>query len=656
MTTHPLIQLVATRRSASRAAAAVAMLAALGAAAQPKYSGHGAGSVAPEVIAKFAPPALEPALSRRVQSMLDVSAPGSGMVSADGKRLFFTWRITGTPQLWRLDGPQRFAVQLTGGEESTGLSAIAPDGSFLLVSRDRNGEEYPGLYVQSPEGGPLEVIQHRPRVQTLAEFISDDSRWVYFRANDVKADSFVIYRWERKSGKKETVFDQEGLWSVADHRPDGRLLLLKELGSAVTEIWEWSPDKHALTPIVGQGEREEFGAMYGAAEGEILVQTPKLGEFRRVYRWRAGKLEPLTAERKADVASFLIDEARKRVAYTVNEGGYTRLHALDARSGKELKLPALPAADHVQPVAFSPNGRYLTLSVDTGVSPSLGYVLDWKTGQVKQWQLPSAPEVDLKRFVRATLESYPARDGTKIPMFVRRPLSCAQPCPVVVDFHGGPEGQARAGFAPTPQLFVDAGYIYVTPNVRGSDGYGKSWFHADDGPKRLDIITDIEDCAKFIKKEWALGGKAPRVAVIGGSYGGYSSLIAMTMFAGAYDVGVAVVGPSNLVSFLNNTAPYRRALRINEYGDPVKDHDALVKLSPITYIDRVKAPLLLIQGANDPRVPAGEAIQMHEALLAKGLKSPLIIFADEGHGSAKRGNRALQTGHILQFLEQSLKN
>jgi dipeptidyl aminopeptidase/acylaminoacyl peptidase len=619
------------------------------------YSGHGAGSVPPEVLAKFAPPALPPTLSRKIQAMLDVRSPGAGVTSPDGKRLFFGWRVTGTSQVWRLDGPQRFPVQLTGGEDATGLSAVSPDGTFLVVQRDRGGEEYPGLYLLSPEGGALEPIQHEPRVQTFAEFVSPDSRWVYFRANDRKPDSFAIYRWDRKARVKELVFDQDGLWSVADHRPDGRLLLLRELGSAQTEIHEWDPARKVLTPVIGVGEKEEYEARYGAADGEVLVLTPRLGEFRRLYRLRAGKLEPVTPDVKHDVSGFVIDDSRRRIVYTVNEDGYTRMHALDARTFRPLKLPAFPPADHVYPFRFSDDGRFLTVAVDSGTAPSVGFVVDWKTGKAVQWQLPSAPEVDLSRFVRATLETYPARDGTPIPMFVRRPASCAAPCPVVVEFHGGPEGQATPGFNRYAQLLVDAGFVVVEPNVRGSDGYGKTWFHADDGARRLDIITDIEDASRFIRKEWAANGVAPKVAIVGGSYGGYSALIGMTMFAGAYDAGVAIVGISNLVTFLQNTAPYRRALRVNEYGDPEKDHDALVKLSPVTYIDRVKAPLLIIQGANDPRVPAGEAIQVYQALAARQIPASLIIFPDEGHGSAKRANQVLELGAMLQFLEQHLR-
>lgn len=206
-----------------------------------------------------------------------------------------------------------------------------------------------------------------------------------------------------------------------------------------------------------------------------------------------------------------------------------------------------------------------------------------------QWLLPSAPEVDLKSFAVAELLNYETRDGVKIPMFVRFPKNCKEKtCPVVVHFHGGPEAQTEAGFSPLAQAFVDEGFIFVEPNVRGSDGYGKTWIDMENGPKRENVITDIEDASTWIKKNWAHNGVQPKVGVMGWSYGGYSTQMAMTRFAGAYNAGVALVGMSDLVSFLNNTAPYRRILRITEYGDPEKDKEALIKLSPITYVNQVK--------------------------------------------------------------------
>ena len=636
------------------AAPSAAATAAPAASATP-YSGHGLSSVTPELLAEFAPAKLPPDVSRRIQAMLDVRAPAAGRLTETGKALYFSWSISGSRQIWRLDGPQRFPTQVTGGEDATALSTITPDERFLVLSRDRKGEENPGVYLQDTKGGPLMEVQHKPNVQTSLEFVTDDSKSLYYRANDITTESYAIYRYDIADKKRELIFDQPGIWSVADWKSDGRLLLAKEVGSNMAEYFEYTPSTKALTPLFGQGEREDYDASYGAAEGEILVRTPKLGEFRRLYSWKAGKFTPISPDVKHDVEMFTIDRQKQRILYQLNEGGYFKVHGLDAKTFKEAKLPDFPAADNVYIGGTTRNGHYTTFSVDTGKGPIQSYSADWKTRKLVAWHAGSSPEIDASHFARQTLESYPARDGTAIPMFVRRPASCDKPCPVVVAFHGGPEGQSTAGFNPSAQAFVDAGFIFVEPNVRGSDGYGKTWLHADDGPKRLAVITDIEDCSKYIRATWADGGKAPKIGIYGGSYGGYSALVGMTMFAGAYDAGVEIVGFSNIVTFLQNTAPYRRPLRISEYGDPDRDREALLKLSPITYIDKVSAPMLLMQGANDPRVPVGEAVQIYRALEAKKLAAKLYVFADEGHGAQKRENQALMLGHSVRFFQEHLQ-
>lgn len=645
--------------STNRAAILLALgvLAALPAAAQqPAYRGHGADSVPPEVIAKFVAPPLPAELSRKIQTFMDVRAPGGGQLSPDGSRLYFGWAVTGTAQLWRLDGPDRFPVQMTGGEDRTSLADVTPDGKTLVLSRDRKGEENPGLYLMPADGGPMKVVQHLPKIQTSFSFVSEDGKWLYFRANDIQPNSYAIYRYGLATGVKETVFDEPGLWFVAGHKPDGRLLLSKATGSQAFEYWEWDPAKKAKTPLLGTEKPGDYRAEYGPKEGQLLVVTPELGEFRRAYLFEAGKWTPITPELKWDVSRASLDDAKKRVLYTVNEGGYSKVHALDAATWKPAEMPKLPPADQYAYGSTTADGRFTVFSVGTATALPQSWVYDWTSKKLTQWVVASAPEVDTTAFAVATLESYPARDGTRIPAFVRRPKSCdPAPCPVVVLFHGGPEGQATPGFSPGAQLWVDAGYVLVEPNVRGSDGYGKKWLDADNGPKRLDVLTDIEDAATWARTAFAAGGRAPKVGVTGGSYGGYATLVAMTKFAGAYDAGVSNVGISSLVSFLQNTAPYRRILRASEYGDLEKDHDALVKLSATTYIESLKAPLLLIQGASDPRVPVGEAIQMYEAAAKTGVPTSLVIFPDEGHGAQKRENRVLQTGHTILWFDRYLK-
>jgi dipeptidyl aminopeptidase/acylaminoacyl peptidase len=633
---------------------AVAVISWQAVAQQPStYSGHGASSLSKEVLEKFAPKPIPDDLSRNIQAMLDVRAPGSGVVAPDGSALYFTWRVTGVHQMWKLSQPMGWPLQLTGGQDRTQIAALTHDGKKLIVQRDRKGEEYFGLYVQDAAGGPLQLVQHKPKVQTLFEFLSDDGRWAYYRANDQKPDSYAIYRYDLQDKRTEEVFAQPGLWSVADHRGN-KLLLSKAVGSNMAEIFEWDEGAKSLKPLFGQGEREEYQPGYGPADGEIVVQTPKFGEFRRLYSWRAGKFTAMTPELKHDVAAFTIDDPRTRILYTVNEDGYTRLHAIDAKTHARIALPKLPPADHVEFRGTTHNGRFTVLLIDPGDGPAQSWVLDWNSGKLTQWHKGAAPEIDLSRFVRAKLETYPARDGTAIPVLVREPKDCKKPCPVVVEFHGGPEAQAQPGFSPYAQLFLDAGFIFVEPNVRGSDGYGKTWIHADDGARRLEVISDIEDAATWARKRFASGGKAPKVGITGGSYGGYAALMGMTMFGGAYDAGAEIVGISSLMTFLENTAPYRRALRTSEYGDPAKDRDVLLKLSPLTYLDRLKAPMLIVQGANDPRVPAGEAVQFYDALKKRGVDAEMLIFSDEGHGSQKRDNKVYEIGYTLRFFQKHL--
>ena len=618
------------------------------------YSGLGAESLSPAEVAKYAAGPLDERVSKRIQALLDVRSASSGVVTSKGDRQFYSTRLTGVSQVWRQDGPMKFPVQLTGGEDRTSIVGISPDDSFVVVSRDSGGAENPGVYLLAAEGGPLKRVQHLPKVRTSLQFVGDDGKSLYLASNDKDPASYAIHRWDIKSEQRETLFEEKGLWSIADHRGDGTWLMVKALGNTHQEVYEYDVKSKKLTPLLGQGEDEAYDVMYGARPGQVLVLTNKLGNFDRLYSLEAGALRPITGEVAHDITRFVIDRARARIYYNVNEDGYTKLVVLDARTYKRLALPKLPDAENVEVSRVSSNGRFVQLAVDGSTMVGQSMTWDWQTKQLTTWRVPSTPELDPGQFAKASLEYYPARDGTKIPMFVRRPKVCDAPCPVVVDFHGGPESQAKAGFLPYAQIFVDAGFTLVQPNVRGSTGYGKAWLHADNGPKRLQVISDIEDVSKFIRTAWAKDGKAPKLGVTGGSYGGYAVLMAMTYFAGAFDAGVEEVGISNLMTFLLNTAPYRRILRTSEYGDPVKDKEALIELSPITHVHKLKAPLLVIQGLNDPRVPVGESVQIYKQLEQRGIPGGLIVFPDEGHGPSKRDNVVTAMGHTVAFFEKHL--
>ncbi len=640
-----------------------------------EYSGFGKESISPEVIKKYAPGPVDQQQLTVIERALDVRVPNGGILSADGKKLFFNWKISGSKQVWSLDQPKGFPIQLSGGSTGTTLESVTPDGKWLILTRDQDGEETPGIYLQSTNGGAITVIQHTPKTKADPQHISADSNYLYWTANDIESSSYAIYRSElpkrsgQPIGKKELLLDTPGLWSILDSDDKRELFLLsKHTGSESNEVYVWSLSERKLIPLIGQNQHHHYKVRFSEKPDEYWVFTHQLSNYGKLYRLKNGKLTewgpfasqaPKESEpQKFEVDSFALDYPRRRIYLTYNKRGYLETEVYDARTSKKLSLPKfLKNQDQAVYESSTRDGHFTIWNIESSQTPRTSWVQDWKKNTLTQWIVPSAPEVVLSKFAKATLEYYPARDQTPIPMFVRRPPQCLtsdKPCPVIVHFHGGPLSQSKPSFSPEIQLWLDRGFIHVDPNVRGSKGYGKIWSNADNEEKRLNVITDIEDCAIFIKSQWKKSGVSPKIGVFGGSYGGYSTLMAMTYFAGAYDAGIASVAIGNLQTFLKNTAAYRRKLRASEYGDPDTDQEFLKKLSPVTYLDKVKGPIMIIHGVNDPRVPVGEAVQFHEALQARKFSSELLLFANEGHGISKRKNRAIELGHMIRFFEKFL--
>lgn len=625
------------------------------------YHGHGQGSVSDKVIRRHEAPELLPSLRARVEATMDIRSTGLGIPSADARALYFNWNVSGISQIWKSDRDSKFPIQLTGGENATSIEGVAPNDQYLVVSRDQKGDEYSGLYTLSSHGGKLHTIVAQSKVQARLNFISDDSRFIYYTANIKDPKSFSILRYDVKSKETLSLFEEPGTWWIDDQRDNGKtLLLVKAPGNIAREYYEYrllqeQPLRYKLIPLFGQNEEESYSARYGHRSGQIIVKTSRFGNYAKLYEWRDQKFKAITPDINHDIGRFIVDRQRKKIGYELNENGYVKLNFLDARSFKPLYFPDFKKAGLVHFGNFDSTGRYMTFSVEGSNQPQQVYLYDWRRGSYDEWTKPSTPEANTSQFIKASLETYSTRDGVNVPMFVFRSSRCQEPCPVIAYFHGGPESQWQPWFSASDQLLLEEGFHIVKPNVRGSMGYGKEWLHSDNASKRLQVISDIADVAIHIKTKWVHNGVAPMVGALGGSYGGYSTLMALTKYAKHYDAGVSVVGMSSLLTFLNNTAPYRRHLRTSEYGDPDKDKEALLQLSPTTYLAEVDDPVMIIQGVNDPRVPAGEAVQIYESMKDKGLAAELILFADEGHGVRQRSNRVLYFGNMIRFFNKHLK-
>ncbi len=623
-------------------------------ASKTKYSGYGLNSISPETLAKYAPPTPNADLKNIIEKLVDIRAPSDGLVTGDGRSLFMNWNVTGSLQIWKLNGPKSFPIQLTAGEDASRLVGMSPNSEFIIVSRDSKGDENPGIFLMKIGGGELRKVYYNSKHQTGFLGFTEDSKSLYYRTNDKAPDSYSIYKYNLAADSHEVVWDESGIWTLSDILK-GKAILTLLKGSMQNEHFVFDLKTKTKSPLLGQNELEDFKLAF-KTQDEFLVLTNKIADFRKLYTLKNGKLTPWGTNIDADISEFKVSENRKHMVYVINEKGYARLQLVNLATSKKTTLPGLKDAQQAYVGAFSTNNRYLSYSAEYHNAPRKNFVYDLQTKKVQEWVLPSTPEINTLGYVKPTLESYKAHDGTDVPMFVWRSAKCkTEACPVIVQFHGGPESQFTPRFTPLYNLYTEKGFVYVAPNVRGSDGYGKKWLQADNGVQRLKVITDIRDCAEFIKKNWVINGVAPKIGITGGSYGGYSTLVGVSMFADFYDAGLAIVGMSSLITFIENTAPYRRALRMNEYGDPSKERDAMLKLSPVTYIDQVKKPLMIAHGATDPRVPVGEAVQFYETIEKMNKNSKLVIFPDEGHGVAKRSNIVLLNTYALDFFEKHLK-
>lgn len=619
------------------------------------YSGFGLDSISKQTLEKYAPPAPNPDIKSQVEKLVDIRSPSVGVVTNDGKKMFLNWNVTGSNQIWRLDGVKSFPVQMTGGEDRSNFSGLSPDNQWVVVSRDNKGDENPGVYLMRAQGGELKKVYYNPKHQSSFLGFTDDSRTLYYRTNNITTDSYAIYKYDINTDKTEVVWDKPGIWYLSDFDGD-RAILSKANGSMQNEHFTFNLKTKETAPLIGQNEKEDYDVALLKNKDEYLVVTNKMDDTRAMYILKNGKLTPFISTPGADVSGASISKNYKYLAYALNKDGYTQIKLMELATKKDIPVPNSKNVEQAGWGAFSFNSRYISFSTELHNEPRKNYVFDIQTRKATEWMYSSTPEVNVSGYVRAELMKYPGEGGAQIPMFVWRSEACKQKtCPVVISFHGGPEAQSVPRFNPILNLYVQRGFIYAQPNVRGSDGYGKKWLSADNGAERLKVITDIRDAARFAKKQFAVGGVVPKVGITGGSYGGYSTLVGASMFAEDYDAALAIVGMSSLITFIENTAPYRRALRANEYGEPKTDREFMLKLSPVSYIDKVKKPLMIAHGATDPRVPVGEAVQFHETVKKNNPNASLVIFPDEGHGVAKRPNIVLLNSYAIDFFEKNLK-
>jgi dipeptidyl aminopeptidase/acylaminoacyl peptidase len=582
----------------------------------------------------------------------------------DGAMLVAT-RFGDTDQLHRVAAPLGAREQLTFHREPVTV-ARAPQSTAtpgFVFLRDQGGNENSQVFFYDQNTRAVRMLTDGKGLYGGLVW-NRDGRRVAFHGTGRDGVSYDLFIAEPANplAQPRLVFNGfQKTWSVQDFSPDDTRLLIRNFVSAnESHLYVMDIATAALTPVSEGPRPASMSQARFTPDGRgVYLVTNRDSEFEQLRRVDlvTGAVEVLTSHIPWDIDSFARSDDGRYLAWVANVDGISRLTVLDVARRTEI-LPPL-GDGRIGRVAFDRTGRQLAFSFENAQSPRDVFVLDLERNAATRFTKSEAGPVNTLEFAAAELVRFPTFDRVggkprQVPAFVYRSTKPG-PHPVLIDIHGGPEGQAVPTFSPFTQFLVrEMGFVVITPNVRGSTGYGRSYLDLDNGMDREDAVKDIGALIVWIGAQRDLDAK--KVFVSGGSYGGYMSLASMVHFGDRLRGGIDVVGISNFVTFLESTSAYRRDLRRAEYGDErlPKMRAYLQRISPLTNAARITRPLLVVQGLNDPRVPASESQQMVAKIRGRGGEVWYLAAKDEGHGFRKKANRDFYQKTVVTFLEKQL--
>jgi dipeptidyl aminopeptidase/acylaminoacyl peptidase len=578
------------------------------------------------------------------------------------REMLIRTRFAETPQVHLVKMPGGQRQQLTFYPDSIAAAEFHPNGGdYFVFAKDIGGGEWYQLYRYDMNTGNVTLLTDGQSRNLLGSWSSggDQIAYVSTRRTGQDTDLWVMNPADPKTDHLLTQLKGGG-WEPIDWSPDDKNILLQEQIS-INETYLWlvnttTGEKTAITPRDIK-EKVSYGTARFSKDGKgIYVTTDQGSEFQRLAFLDISGKNPkfLTSDIPWDVESFDLSHDGMRLAFVTNEEGLSVLHVMDTATQKEMKLPELPAGV-MQGVRWHRDGHDLAFSLSNAQGAGDCYSVDVATGKLERWTV-SETAVKTDAFPAAELVHWKSFDGKMISGFLYKPSAkFTGRRPVLVVIHGGPEGQSQPVFLGRANYYLnELGIALIYPNVRGSTGYGKTFSLMDNGFKREDTYKDIDTLFEWVGTRADLD--ANRIAVTGGSYGGHMTLAVSTFYSDRIRCSVDIVGMSNLVTFLEHTEGYRRDLRRVEYGDErdPKMHDFLEKIAPMNNIEKIKKPMLVVAGKNDPRVPVTESEQIVGALKKQGTPVWYLMAKDEGHGFRKKQNQDFQFYTTVEFLEEYL--
>ena len=610
-------------------------------------------------------PAIPNSIKEDLSKFQNVRSAAFRGFNNQNEGLFISTRFGNVSQLHLVKSPGAARNQITYFQEPIGSVAMHPNRSSIAFTMDRGGSEYSQIYLLDPESASTQMLTDGvsrnggPLWSNFGDRIAFQST----KRNGSSNDVWVMSLDDPQNSKLILESPDGSWWGAVDWtEDDDKVLIQNYISIANSKAYIVDLNTKKKTLLLGKKDTPSVNSALAFDKDDkgIFFITNQYGEFNQLayYNIATSEVTVISKEISWDVDGFSISEDSKKAAFVVNENGYSSLYLLNPKSFAFKKVTSLPIG-LIGGMQFSKENRSLGLTLNTYQSPSDTYVLDLqynslRYGKLTRWTYSEVGGLDTSKFVEPELIHYESFDGRKIPAFIYAKKT-GSPQPVIISIHGGPEGQARPSFSSTYQLWMaNLGAAVITPNVRGSDGYGKEYLSLDNGFKREDSVKDIGALLDWIKTQPHLDTN--RVAVYGGSYGGYMVLASAVHYSDRLKAAVDIVGISNFVTFLKNTKDYRRDLRRVEYGDE-RDTDMeafLQNISPNNNVDQIQVPMFVVQGENDPRVPVTEAEQVVKSLRNNGKKVWYMNALNEGHGYRKKENRDIYQQAVILFLKENL--
>ncbi|HEV7701313.1 MAG TPA: S9 family peptidase [Pyrinomonadaceae bacterium] len=628
-----------------------------------------------------------------IQEYLNIKSASGPTFSTDGKSIAYLSNTTGTMQVWSIALPYGTPHQLTNYDDNVGFVRWLGDGSGLVFGKAKGGDENTQFFWMKPDGSGVKALTDEPKVRHNFSFVTDDGKTIAYSSNKRDPQFFDIYKMDLASGEETLLYKQDGSNSIAAMNGAQSKIIVNRDGTELSLdnnlylVDVATGGETLLTPHTGSSQ---FGDANFVADGIIFGHDNGrefygLAQMRRKNAatddWNDKNREVrILDETPWDMSGVTMSTYGNTIAYTINHEGFSELYLRKYETdGKPLitvvdkkSTPIkLPGQGIVGGVTFNKDESQIAFSFSSSTRNSDIWIYDRATQKLSQVSHSDTAGVSLHFFVEPKLIRYRSFDGREISAWYYEPerqrsfaLNVADPkdtklhatwstVPVIVSVHGGPEAQERPGFNALYQYYLSRGYAVLATNVRGSTGYGKTFTHLDDVKKREDSVRDLAYAVDWLKTKG--GADAKRIAVMGGSYGGYMTLAAITLYPELWAAAVDTVGISNWETFLNRTSGYRRRQREVEYGRLDKDLDFLRSVSPMTKIDRIKTPLFVIAGRNDPRVPWTEGQQIVDALKKRNSPVEWKLYDDEGHGVSKLKNRLELYPLVADFLDKYMK-